>query len=269
MFLAPCVDWGKQFLFSYERNTNSNSVLHHFNLIETRGIFVHFDPRNPRAQGQTDLFCPFSLSLHSSLKLAEPVTAWFESSVSAADVSHVSRPCDKARWRTLLFSKCRSRLSLLSFLSFQGSRGALHGVRSWGWENIFQSIPCSCSWPSEKSHWGDTREPKAASYCILAVGLMTHLSSDMEQDPGTSSESSVKDSNGRWLIGNWGKWWQWYWYHNWCNGIETAMTYVHIHFLLDHLAWGWGRSTKKKNQFFYSQQMWFLLAKWTPVKSVW
>lgn len=32
-----------------------------------------------------------------------------------------------------------------------------------------------------------------------------------------------KDTNGRWLIGNWGKWLLWYWYHHWCNVIEMVM----------------------------------------------
>lgn len=55
---------------------------------------------------------------------------------------------------------------------------------------------------------------------------MTHLSSNVDRNPGTPSENLVKDTNGRWLIGIWGKWLLWYWYHHWHNVIEMAMTHI-------------------------------------------
>ncbi len=39
--------------------------------------------------------------------------------------------------------------------------------------------------PNEKVRRSDTQQQKAVSYCIFAVGLMTHLSSNMDWDPGT------------------------------------------------------------------------------------
>lgn len=37
-----------------------------------------------------------------------------------------------------------------------------------------------------------------------------------------------KDTNGRWLIDNWGNRLVWYWYHHWCNVIEMVMRHNRI-----------------------------------------
>lgn len=110
-----------------------------------------------------------------------------------------------------------------------------------GGKTYFNRCLCACLEARWKC-WSDTGEQKAVGYCIFAVGMMTHLSSKMDRHPGTPSGGLAKDTNGRWLIGNWGKWLLWYWNHHWCNVIEMTMTYVSFCFY--HFVW---QKTKSAN----------------------
>ena len=150
----------------------------------------------------------------------------------AADVS----PCQQAPWQSKMenppsFKVLHMSLpSLLSFPlptpTFRDPKGHRPCVQSWWWENAI--LIDGPKWKSRLEwHTGNKRQ-LVIVFFFVAVGLMTHLSSNMDWDPGSPSERPVKDTNGRWLIGNWGKWLLWYWYHHWCNVIEMAMTHNHI-----------------------------------------
>lgn len=152
---------------------------------------------------------------------------------------HVSRPPDKARWRTLLFKELHMTLpSLLSFPLPTPTRGI-------PWDTVPRPIlmvgkhilidACVRVWRPDENAGVTQGNKRQLVIVFFVVGMMTHLSSKMDRHPGTPSGGLAKDTNGRWLIGNWGKWLLWYWNHHWCNVIEMTMTYVSFCFY--HVVW--------------------------------
>lgn len=196
--------------------------------------FVCFELIPFGAPGWTDAVYPYSPPLHSPSKLADPLTAYNLSHQSLFLRSRCfpmsAGPLTKQDGEPSSFKVLH--MSLPSLLSFP----LLTPTFVIPWDTVPRPIlmvgkhilidACVLN-PNEKVGWRDTREQKAVSYCIFAVGLMTHLSWNMDWNP---SGSPVKDTNGRWLIGNWGKWLLWYWYYHWCNVIEMAMKHNHIPF---------------------------------------
>ncbi len=158
------------------------------------------------ARGRTDAVYPYSLPLHSSSMPADPLTAYNLTHQSLFLRSRCfpmsAGPLTKQNGESSSLKVLHMSLpSLLSFPlltpTFWDPMGSLSRVQSWWWENIFWSILVFVFWTKMKKYPGVThgREQKAVSYYIFAVGLMTHLSSTMDQDPGTPYE---KDTNGRW-----------------------------------------------------------------------
>lgn len=165
-------------------------------------------------------------------------------------------PCQQAPWQSKMENPPSFKvlhMSLPSLLSFP-----LHTpTQRIPWDTVPRPIlmvgklsmlvhECVCvPHPNVNVFWNNTAGTKGHSYFIylfvfFVVDLMTHLSSKMDWDPGTPSESLRKDTNRRWLIGSSGQWLV-YLYHHWCNMIK-----LEAELELFHLC-SWGEKRSERN----------------------
>lgn len=117
-------------------------------------------------------------------------------------------PLTKQRWRTLLFFKAL-HMKLPSLLSFPLPTLTLRvpwdvvpcPILMVGKHILIDTLACLCGWACvcvcSEPKWRCTQEwrsgTKAVSCTVFfAVGLMSHLSSQMDWDPGTPPESLAK-----------------------------------------------------------------------------
>lgn len=156
---------------------------------------VCFEPKPFEARGRTDAVYSYSLALHSPSKLADLLTAYNLSHHQSLFLRSrcfpmSAGPLTKQDGKPSSFKVLHMSLpSLLSFPLPTPTSGI-------PWD----TVPCPILMvgkhtlidarvrvlnPNEKVHWSDTQKQKAVSYCVFAVGLMTHLSSNMDWDPGT------------------------------------------------------------------------------------
>lgn len=162
--------------------------------------------------GPWALDCPLSPPRRSPSLLAEPLPAHNLSHQSLFLRSRCfpmsAGPLTKQRWRTLLFFKVL-HMKLPSLLSFPLPTPTLRvpwdavpcPILMVGKHILIDAPACLCDWVCvcvcSEPKWGCMQEwrsgTKAVS-CIVffAVGLMSHLSSQMDLDPGTPPESLAK-----------------------------------------------------------------------------
>lgn len=175
----------------------------------------------------------------------------------AADVSPCQRPkppspttstapppLDKARRRTLSLLFHASLPAFSPFLPLCPPPPPIPGV---SWDAVPRPKPAGgktyfnrCRWSDtdvEVEERGDKRQLVVLYFLLRSARWLTHPPR-WTRILEARLEGRHWDTNGRWLIGSWGKWLLWCWYHHRCNVIEMARTHNHIPLSFRHLVGG-------------------------------